>query len=109
MIGKERSFTKSYPGWYKPESSDVSKLNLTVKCGPRDHTLPDCTEATSPCLFNVIDDPCEFNNIAGKHSDMVERMVTRLLEVASKYVWVTYLSYMYMVTTCIYKCGILSL
>ena len=84
VIGKERSYTKNFDGWYKPESVDVSTLNLTVKCGTRDHSLSNCTAATSPCLFNVIEDPCEFNNIASKHADIVKKMVTRLLEVASK-------------------------
>jgi len=84
VIGKEASYTKSYDKWYKPESIDVSKLNLTVKCGVRDPSLPACTNDTSPCLFHVVDDPCEFNNIAQRHPQLVQKMVKRLLDVASR-------------------------
>ncbi|XP_067935377.1 arylsulfatase B-like [Watersipora subatra] len=84
LIGKEKSFTKQWPDWYKPESANVSALNLTIKCGVQDLSLPDCTEATSPCLYNIAQDPCEFNNIASKHPTIVGSMVGRLMEIARK-------------------------
>lgn len=84
MIGRENSYTKQYDGWYKPESINVTTLNLTVTCAERNESSANCTEATSPCLFNVIEDPCEFNNIAEDNPTLVKTMMVRLLEFASK-------------------------
>lgn len=83
-IGAKDYYTSNWPDWYKPESADVSKMNLTVKCADRDPSLPDCTLKTSPCLYNVIDDPCEFNNVAAKHPDIVDRLLKKLLDYASR-------------------------
>ena len=38
--------------------------------------------AKTPCLYNVVDDPWERDDIAGKHPDIVQRMVMRLATLA---------------------------
>ena len=81
-IGPESSYTKSYGGWYKPESINVTGLDLTVKCAERNDSLPACNETTSPCLFNVIEDPCEYNNIAHQYPQLVKSMMKKMLNFA---------------------------
>lgn len=39
-----------------------------IKCKvPRNGTFTPCISQNAPCLFDIINDPCEFNNIAGKY------------------------------------------
>jgi len=81
-IGPEASYTKSYGGWYKPESMNVTTLDLTVKCAERNESLIACNHTTSPCLFNVIEDPCEFNNIAEENPQLLKSMMKKMLDFA---------------------------
>ena len=84
LIGPDDGFTHRWADWYKPESADVSKMNLTVKCADRIPGLPKCNMTTSPCLFNVVKDPCEFNNIAKDNPKLVKAMQAKLLDFASR-------------------------
>ena len=68
--------------WYKPEGIDVDKVNFTVKCGERNSTLPPCNNHTSPCLYDLDTDPCEYNNIAQLYPDMVKTLYAELMEFA---------------------------
>lgn len=72
----------SRSGWYKPEGIDVNKVNFTVKCAKMDHSLPPCNKLTSPCLYDLDSDPCEYNNIAHKFPQIVKDLHTELLEFA---------------------------
>ena len=38
-----------------------------------------CDSNVSPCLFDLAADPCEYNNVAQEHPDIVESMLERLL------------------------------
>ena len=84
-MGNAHCRTNIHSDWYKPEGINMTKLtNLTVTCAKRQHTLPECTKHTSPCLFNIKEDPCEFNNIAKQHPELVNSMVKRLHQFAVK-------------------------
>lgn len=48
--------------------------DIPVQCGDP------LTNASSACLFNVFDDPYEYNNIAASHVDIVTAMAARLAE-----------------------------
>ena len=85
VMGNAHCRTNIHNDWYKPEGINMTKLtNLTVTCAKRQHTLPECTKHTSPCLFNIKEDPCEFNNIAKQHPELVNNMVKRLHQFAVK-------------------------
>lgn len=47
----------------------------TVNCGS---TATYCNSNKAPCLFNIIDDPCELNNLADTHPNELNFMLTRL-------------------------------
>lgn len=68
--------------WYKPEGIDVDKVNFTVKCAVRDNSLPPCNNHTSPCLYDLDTDPCEYNNVAAKYPDIVKSLFGELMDFA---------------------------
>ena len=68
--------------WYKPEGIDVDKVNFTVKCAKRNDSLPPCTNQTSPCLFDLEADPCEYNNIALDQPTLVKSLLAELMQFA---------------------------
>lgn len=45
------------------ETITTLRENATVKCPPRNDSLPICKPLQNPCLFNVYQDPCERNNL----------------------------------------------
>lgn len=46
-----------------------------IQCNRQsDESTTNCNPTQSACLFNLLDDPCEQNNIASKHVDIVERL-----------------------------------
>ena len=50
----------------------------TVTCASK--PVNDCNPLIKPCLFDVINDPCELNNLADKYPNIVKTLSTRLLE-----------------------------
>lgn len=50
---------------------------VPVKCGRRDTSKP-CTPTLAPCLFDLSEDPCEYNNVAEQHSEVVRRLLKKL-------------------------------
>lgn len=50
----------------------------TVTCTNK--TINKCNPLIKPCLFDVISDPCELNNLANNYPNIVKSLVTRLLE-----------------------------
>ena len=83
VIGRDET-VKQRSGWYPPEGIDVTKLNLTVKCAECDTTLPRCNNVTSPCLYNISEDPCEYNNIASQYPPVVDELMAELMHFASQ-------------------------
>ncbi|XP_041375693.1 arylsulfatase B-like [Gigantopelta aegis] len=54
---------------------------VRVNCGPRPaNASTNCQPKQSPCLFHIPSDPCEYNNIADDHQDIVIKLLTRLQE-----------------------------
>jgi arylsulfatase B len=49
----------------------------TVKCEKNTKAVK-CSPLIAPCLFNIIDDPCEQNNLADLHPAKTEFLITRL-------------------------------
>lgn len=39
-----------------------------------------CDPKVKPCLFNLLEDPCEYNNLANEKSDILQRLLTKLNE-----------------------------
>ncbi|XP_023215784.1 arylsulfatase B-like [Centruroides sculpturatus] len=56
---------------------------LKVKCNPTKEKFNNCNPNISPCLFDVRNDPCEINNIADRHPQIVQSMLKRLKELES--------------------------
>jgi arylsulfatase B len=50
-----------------------------VECGTEEHHSP-CNPIKRPCLFNILDDPCEKNNIAKHKPEIVRLLLSQLSE-----------------------------
>ncbi|XP_029838419.4 arylsulfatase B-like [Ixodes scapularis] len=48
-----------------------------IKCGKRDPSKP-CAPTVAPCLFDLSKDPCEYNNIAEQHNEVLQRLLRKL-------------------------------
>lgn len=54
---------------------------VVVECGPRPaNASTNCDRHKAPCLFNVMADPCEFNNLANRFPALVTSLLARLEE-----------------------------
>jgi len=84
VIGRKRSLTAEWDGWYKPESASASELDVTVKCAKKDDSLPACNATTSPCLYHVTADPCEYNNIAAGNPSIVKNLYATMMAFADQ-------------------------
>ena len=50
-----------------------------ILCGPvPDEAAKSCLPSTSPCLFNIKDDPCEYYNLASKEPEVLNDLIKRL-------------------------------
>lgn len=49
-----------------------------VQCNNAIHLGSSCNPYDQPCLFNVVDDPCEMNNLANEKREIVQEMLERL-------------------------------
>lgn len=81
-----------YSMWYNctppnSNSHDTSEAKtgmIHVECGkrPLNYTF-NCWPTEAPCLFDVVSDPCEYNNIASGNPQIVSSLLQRLFEYAS--------------------------
>jgi len=56
-----------------------------IKCGKWHRSkMAACDTNVFPCLFNIEEDPCEYNNLAHSNLDIVERLLLRLVEYQKK-------------------------
>ena len=70
------------PSWYPPPGKAWNYANFTVKCGepPSSPPFGECGNESTPCLFNISADPCEYNNLAAVHPDIVKTLKARIAE-----------------------------
>lgn len=72
--------------WYYPDfdSRPVSQQRVatpsSIGCPwpPPAGAESSCTPEASPCLFNVVEDPCEYYNVAGENQQVVQALQKRL-------------------------------
>ncbi|XP_030845455.1 arylsulfatase I isoform X2 [Strongylocentrotus purpuratus] len=79
--------SKYFSGWYPPEGATSNKAeyvpnSFRVRCPSKQaNASTNCDYGDrKPCLYNIRDDPCEYNNIADWNQDIVEAMKARLQE-----------------------------
>ena len=76
-------------GWWPPDGEDVARADFLVRCswhggGPRSGaaSMPNlCTQTA--CLFNLSADPCEYDDVAAAHPDVVAALRARLATFAA--------------------------
>lgn len=85
-----------YDGWYPPpQVSQMSQSHSnnpdidygqdflswkgTVNCGPKPKNASEnCQPEKAPCLFNIKNDPCEYNNLAPALPSLVTKLQERI-------------------------------
>uniref|UniRef100_A0A2C9JWC7 Sulfatase N-terminal domain-containing protein n=1 Tax=Biomphalaria glabrata TaxID=6526 RepID=A0A2C9JWC7_BIOGL len=61
------------------KKAEVNSLDLVVNCGIRPtNASTNCQPLKAPCLFDIENDPCEYNNIADHLPVIVEVLTQRL-------------------------------
>lgn len=59
------------------EVVEVLRSDATVNCEAKNYDVT-CEPLIKPCLFNIIEDPCELNNLAASSPLKVDFMLSRL-------------------------------
>ena len=77
-------FTNNMNGWYPEEHYLPENQKPYIDCGLRNNSLPWCLKRDKYCLFDLRDDPCEYNNIASLYPQICETMYARLIEFAGQ-------------------------
>lgn len=69
-------------GWYAPPGQDPKTTSYQLPCDiARQPAAPTPFQCQADfCLFNVTADPCEYNDLATQHPDVVKALVARLRE-----------------------------
>lgn len=85
-------FNGIWDGWYGPSGRENNTLqymfenkslkkpevNSELLCHKKCKNVTACFPGNSPCLFNVDEDPCEFNNLADQKPDILNTLLRRL-------------------------------
>ncbi|XP_055337797.1 arylsulfatase B-like [Paramacrobiotus metropolitanus] len=78
---KTKSFRMDH--WYKPPNGIHAKFikheKAAVHCKKPSHALP-CHSLLVPCLFDIEEDPCEYNNLAGSHKNIADLLMEKIRE-----------------------------
>ncbi|XP_041472978.1 arylsulfatase I-like [Lytechinus variegatus] len=79
------AFSSRFSGWYPPEGENWNETErvpnaFVVNCPPKpENASTNCDyENNEPCLYNIREDPCEYNNIAEWNQAVVQIMTLRL-------------------------------
>ena len=86
------TYLYTHIGWYPPPGQEWNYTNFTVMCGgppPKENT--DVCEHDW-CLFNLKNDPCEYNNVILKFPIIVQKLKDRLKKLSKTTVltWVNF-------------------
>jgi len=66
--------SKSNTKWANPAGTPVK-----IECGDKPlNASTNCDPRKSPCLFHIASDPCEYNNVAHLHRDIVVALQSRI-------------------------------
>ena len=73
----------TWDGWYAPpqvtEDEDYFHSQSVVDCGIKPANVSkNCFKAPNFCLFNIAQDPCEYNDLSEKFPDILQQMVVRM-------------------------------
>lgn len=68
--------SRSLPALNK-ESVKMMRAEATVQCNDGNRFV-NCNPTVAPCLFNILEDPCELNNLAFSHPAKVNFLLDRL-------------------------------
>lgn len=60
-----------------PSTIKIMRANATVKCENNRYAVA-CVPSNTPCLFNIVEDPCEQNNLAASHPLRLNFLENRL-------------------------------
>ncbi|XP_078577650.1 arylsulfatase B-like isoform X1 [Branchiostoma floridae x Branchiostoma japonicum] len=84
------AYKGAWDGWYPPEGVTTNHSEetnhvprwsgpLKIKCGEKPANVStNCKPRDNPCVFNIKEDPCEFNNIADWNKPLVDFLMGRL-------------------------------
>lgn len=63
-------------------ASKITNLRkrLTISCNEFENEITRCSPLKSPCLFNIIDDPCERRNLAEVFPEIVKKLRQRMID-----------------------------
>lgn len=56
------------------------RKKLLITCDEENNPIRDCNPLTAPCLFNIIDDPCERKNVADIYPATFTKLQQRMTE-----------------------------
>jgi arylsulfatase B len=72
-------------GWFIPPGENANTTTYTERCTAQSQSTwrngyaqPEKTCVNEWCLFNIRDDPCEYNNVAGQYPEIVQELLARL-------------------------------
>lgn len=51
------------------------RQKATISCNEKDNHIVPCQSSQKPCLFNIINDPCERKNVADDFPDILQKMI----------------------------------
>lgn len=71
-------------GWHPPPGQDPATTTYTLGCDlaqqPAEPANGSAWCVDAPCLFDVVNDPCEYHDVAKAHPDIVARLTSRLAQ-----------------------------
>jgi len=86
-VGAYKLVFEKGPQWHGPPNdlwyesgSNPALYNHTIRCGtpPTSSAADYCHPSKLPCLFNVVDDPCEYHDLSKTMPDKLAELVARL-------------------------------